>query len=89
MLLFKYPLQNRKMAELREQIRQETAEEDLADDEIAAIAKSRLLEEGLLSGESPSTECADYTDEEIRRDTESVDWESAFLEVEKREEEKR
>jgi len=48
-----------------------------------------LLEQGLIAEEEEETECKDYTEEEIQADFESVDWESAFMEVESREEEKR
>ena len=81
MLLFKYPLYNSKIQQLRKEIKDETSadeqEADLEDDEVEVLAYSRLVENG-LTDDAEKLECEDYTDEEIQNDMMSIDWESAY-----------
>jgi hypothetical protein len=52
---------------------------------------SRVMEHGLFDPEVEEkvTECVDYTDEDIQSDMHAIDWEGAYIEVERMEEKKR
>lgn len=95
MLLFKYPLLKQKVTKFTEDIKTETAgddqEDDLAEDEINILVMSRVMEHGLFDPEDEEkvTECVDYTEEDIQSDMQAIDWEGAYIEVERMEEKKR
>lgn len=95
MLLFKYPLMKVKVEQITAEIKAETAgddqEEDLAEDEINILVMSRLMDHGLFDPEDEEkiTECLTYTDEDIQADMQAIDWEGAYIEVERMEEKKR
>lgn len=88
LILFKYPLQNRKVAELKKEVIEETEGQDLGDEEIAVLVQSRLLEQGVTTDLSKVI-CEEYTDEEVRQDHDALDWDKAFDEINKMEEQKR
>ena len=53
----------------------------VGEDEVKLIAQSRLLTNGFEDGkETPIIE--DYTEDEIQNDTDAVDWDKAYLQVE-------
>ena len=88
LILFKYPLQNRKVSELKKEVIEETEGQDLGDEEIAVLVQSRLLEQGVTTDLSKVI-CEEYTDEEVRHEHDAVDWGKAFDEINKMEEQKR
>lgn len=90
MLMLKYPLLARHWEKLTKQIEEENAAEgvELDEDEIPLLANEKLLSEG-LTNDFDALVCEDYTEEEIKRDEDAVDWEKAFEVVEKMEEQKR
>jgi len=98
MLLFKYPQMKRSLLDFRDEITQEQAEaeeenedgdcERLEEDEIEALAYTRLMEQGVGGNDPDDFVCTEYTDEEIKQDREQIDWETANEEVERINEEK-
>jgi hypothetical protein len=90
MLLFKYPLMKRALLKYKDEIikEQDEAKEDdpdaesMDEDEIKALAYSRLMEQGVGTNDITEVVCNDYTEQEVKNDRNSIDWESAHEEVE-------
>ena len=99
MLLFKYPMMKVKLLKYKEDIQVEVndaLEDDIDapnpdEDEIEAMAWTRLMEKGIGTDEIPMLICNEetYSEENIKNDREAVDWESANEEVLKIQEEER
>lgn len=92
MLLFKYALQFRKCETIKRDIIEETGEDEanaLSEEEMNILVQSKLVDSGLTDDISLGVVCEDYTEEEIERDHNAVDFDKAQGEVEKVEEEKR
>ena len=68
------------MPALRTELAAAEGEADLSDAEIKERALARAFE-APLAEDLAELECAEYTDQEMREDTEMVDWEAAFEEV--------
>jgi hypothetical protein len=62
----------------------------LTEEELEILSQARLLNEGITDDITVPENiiCNEYTDEDIKHDYEAVDWESAFEEVERIEDEK-
>ena len=93
MLLFKYPLQYRAYKQIKAEVWESTqggdeAFKQVSDEEIEALARERLFNEGVTT-ELDKVICEDYTEEEIKNDREAIDWETAYEEVQKIEEEQK
>ena len=92
MLLFKYPLMIRKVQDLRDVIRTEIEESEnptqLEDDELEVLVNSRLIENG-VTDDTENVICDDYTEDEIEADMRAIDWDQAYGEIERIENEKR
>lgn len=76
-LLFKYPLMKRKIAEIQNQM--DGMEFDIVE----------VLMEDKLTEDISNLVCEDYTEEEIKHDFESIDWEKAYEQITKIENSKR
>ena len=87
MLLFKYALQSRKCEAMRKEIMAETDDQEdgntLSEEEINILVQSRLVDSGLTDDITQGVVCEDYTDEEIQKDIDAVDFDKAQDEVEK------
>jgi len=53
----------------------------MGEDEVKLIAQSRLLTNGFEDGKETLI-IEDYTEDEIQNDTDAVDWDKAYLQVE-------
>lgn len=98
-LVFKYPLMNRKIKQIRAQVRRNNPNFD--QEQVEKFARMVLIEEGLINlddgskFESEEEETAhrqqlmtveDYSEEEINEDINGVDWDYAYNEILKIEE---
>jgi hypothetical protein len=61
--------------------KEETADQVMGEDEVKLIAQSRLLTNGFEDGKETLI-IEDYTEDEIQNDTDAVDWDKAYLQVE-------
>lgn len=84
MLLFKYPLQKRKFDQLAATI----ASDDISSEEHFNKSFELLVQEGVTENESVLI-CEDYTEDEIHKDHDQVDWEQALMVIEAAQEAKR
>lgn len=81
MLLFKYPLQKRKYDSLFAAVQKESGEEEVSKEEQHERAFELLKEVGVTEDTSVVV-CEDYSEEEIARDRDKVDWENALMAIE-------
>lgn len=104
MLLFKYPQMKRYLMLYKQEIQEEQnsehnsdeeeekvpqEKEKLDEDEIETLAYNKLMELGVRTNDPDLVICEDYEDDEIKNDHQAIDWETAFAEVERVEEEKK
>ena len=92
MLLFKYPLQYRTIENLKQGLRDEALEDAdnftfKSEDEITIISQGKLYDVGITS-DLKNTNCEDYTEIEIKRDIEMIDFDLAYEDVKRVEEQK-
>ena len=64
-------------------------EETFTEEEINILVQKKLVDSGFTDDISAGVVCDDYTPEEIQKDIDAVDFQKAYEEVEKMEEEKR
>lgn len=64
-------------------------ENNLSEEELAILVNSRLIDSGLTDDISAGVICEDYTEEEIQKDKQAVDFDEAIMQVEMVEEQKR
>lgn len=69
------------MQKLLAKAKEETADQVMGEDEVKLIAQSRLLTNGFEDGKETLI-IEDYTEDEIQNDTDAVDWDKAYLQVE-------
>ena len=61
----------------------------MSEEEIAILVNSRLIDSGLTDDIAQGVVCEDYTEEEILKDRNSVDFDEAMMQVEQIEQQKR
>lgn len=54
----------------------------MSDEEIEVLAKQRLINEGVTT-DLENVICEDYTDDEIKNDQKAIDWDTAYEDVQK------
>ena len=88
MLLFKYPLQMKKYEELEEAYKEQNDAQEMAPEELFEKVFEQLKETG-VTDDIENVICEDYSEEEISRDHDKVDWEQALMAIEAAQEIKR